>query len=113
MALPATPSFRLDGRRALVTGAGRGIGLALAAALADAGAAVTLAARSADEIEAGAEAIRRRGGTADAAALDQAMAFELDHQRLDDGGGTADGEQGRARHEGRQEPKDRHYCPHG
>ena len=72
MALPATPSFRLDGRRALVTGAGRGIGLALAAALADAGAAVTLAARSADEIEAGAEAIRRRGGTADAAALDVA-----------------------------------------
>ena len=33
-ALPETPSFRLDGRRALVTGAGRGIGLAAAAALA-------------------------------------------------------------------------------
>ena len=48
--LPRTPSSRLDGRRALVTGAGRGIGLALAAALADAGAAVTLVARSADEI---------------------------------------------------------------
>ena len=31
--LPITPSFRLDGRRALVTGAGRGIGLAAAAAL--------------------------------------------------------------------------------
>ncbi|MGC1824023.1 MAG: 3-oxoacyl-ACP reductase, partial [Pseudolabrys sp.] len=27
MQLPATPSFRLDGKRALVTGAGRGIGL--------------------------------------------------------------------------------------
>ena len=37
-ALPATPSFRLDGRRALVTGAGRGLGLAMAAALAEAGA---------------------------------------------------------------------------
>ena len=38
MDLPRTPSFRLDGRKALVTGAGRGIGLAAASALADAGA---------------------------------------------------------------------------
>ena len=37
-ALPRTPSFRLDGRRALVTGAGRGIGLAAASALSQAGA---------------------------------------------------------------------------
>ena len=36
--LPKTPSFRIDGRRALVTGAGRGLGLAIAAALAEAGA---------------------------------------------------------------------------
>lgn len=49
--LPQTPSFRLEGRRALVTGAGRGIGLALAAALAEAGAHVTLVARTAAEIE--------------------------------------------------------------
>jgi NAD(P)-dependent dehydrogenase (short-subunit alcohol dehydrogenase family) len=70
MMLPSTPSFRLDGRRALVTGAGRGIGLALAAALVEAGAAVTLAARSADEIEAGAGAIRAAGGEAEAACLD-------------------------------------------
>ena len=40
--LPRTPSFRLDRRRALVTGAGRGIGAGAAAALADAGAVVTL-----------------------------------------------------------------------
>ena len=33
--LAKTPSFRLDGRRALVTGGGRGIGLAAASALAD------------------------------------------------------------------------------
>lgn len=70
MDLPRTPSFRLDGRRALVSGAGRGIGLAAAAALAEAGAHVTLLARSAGEIEAGAEAIRARGGAAEALALD-------------------------------------------
>ena len=70
MTLPKTPSFRLDGRRALITGAGRGIGLALAAALAEAGAEVTLAARSEGEIEAGAETIRRAGGVAEAAVLD-------------------------------------------
>lgn len=70
MLLPKTPGFRLDDRRALVTGAGRGIGLALAAALAEAGAAVTLAARTAGEIEAGATAIREAGGLAEAAVLD-------------------------------------------
>ncbi|MBU6207269.1 MAG: SDR family oxidoreductase [Alphaproteobacteria bacterium] len=70
MTLPQTPSFRLDGRRALVTGAGRGIGLAAAAALAQAGAQVTLVARSGDEIAAAAEEIVAAGGTAEAAMLD-------------------------------------------
>ena len=69
-ALPRTPSFRLDGRRALVTGAGRGIGLAAAAALAQAGAEVTLAARSGAEVEEAAAAIRAEGGRAEAVALD-------------------------------------------
>ncbi len=59
--LTRTPSSRLDGRRALVTGAGRGIGLTAASALADAGAHVTLAARTTKEIEEAAEAIRARG----------------------------------------------------
>ncbi|WP_293882101.1 SDR family oxidoreductase [Sphingomonas sp.] len=67
MTLPRTPSFGLDGRRAVVTGAGRGIGLALAAALGEAGAAVTLVARSGDEIAAGAVAI---GNGAQALILD-------------------------------------------
>jgi NAD(P)-dependent dehydrogenase (short-subunit alcohol dehydrogenase family) len=68
--LPVTPSFRLDGKRALVTGAGRGIGLAAAAALAEAGAHVTLVARNKDEIEAAAAEIRKRGGKASATPLD-------------------------------------------
>jgi len=68
--LTKTPSFRLDGKRALVTGAGRGIGLACASALADAGAHVTLAARTSKEIEEAAEAIRARGQKADALTLD-------------------------------------------
>jgi NAD(P)-dependent dehydrogenase (short-subunit alcohol dehydrogenase family) len=70
MDLPRTPSFRLDGKRALVSGARRGIGLAAAAALADAGAHVTLLSRTAREIEEAAEAIRARGGAAGTLVLD-------------------------------------------
>jgi NAD(P)-dependent dehydrogenase (short-subunit alcohol dehydrogenase family) len=70
MDLPAIPSFRLDGKRALVTGAGRGIGLAAAAALAQAGADVTLAARTKGEIEEAAATIRARGQKAEALVLD-------------------------------------------
>jgi NAD(P)-dependent dehydrogenase (short-subunit alcohol dehydrogenase family) len=68
--LPRTPSFRLDGKRALVTGASSGIGLACAAALAQAGAEVTLAARRAPELEALSAAIRAEGGQAVPLALD-------------------------------------------
>jgi NAD(P)-dependent dehydrogenase (short-subunit alcohol dehydrogenase family) len=70
MEIPKTPSFRLDGRRALVTGAGRGIGAAMAAALAEAGAHVTLCARTESEIEQGATALRAAGHAADWLALD-------------------------------------------
>jgi NAD(P)-dependent dehydrogenase (short-subunit alcohol dehydrogenase family) len=66
--LAKTPSFRLDGKRALVTGGGRGIGLA--AALAQAGAQVTLLARTQAEIAAAAEAIVARGDKAEALQLD-------------------------------------------
>jgi len=68
--LVKTPSMRLDGKRALVTGGGRGIGLAAASALASAGAQVTLAARTKSEIEQAAAAIRARGEKADALVLD-------------------------------------------
>ncbi|MDN2580063.1 SDR family NAD(P)-dependent oxidoreductase [Aquibium sp. ELW1220] len=70
MELPKMPSMRLDGRRALVTGAGRGLGLACASALAQAGAHVTLVARTGAEVEEAAAAIRARGEQATAVALD-------------------------------------------
>jgi NAD(P)-dependent dehydrogenase (short-subunit alcohol dehydrogenase family) len=70
MGLPKTPSMRLDAKRALVTGAGRGIGLAAAAALAQAGAHVVLAARTAAEIEAASAQVRDDGGSAEALVLD-------------------------------------------
>jgi NAD(P)-dependent dehydrogenase (short-subunit alcohol dehydrogenase family) len=83
MGLPATPSFRLDGKRALVTGAGRGIGLAAAAAFAEAGAHVTLLARTRDEVEAAAKEICERGGSADPLTVDvtDLAAFEQVVQR--------------------------------
>ena len=46
MKLPTTPSFRLDNKTALITGASSGLGLGCAIALAEAGAHVVLAARN-------------------------------------------------------------------
>jgi NAD(P)-dependent dehydrogenase (short-subunit alcohol dehydrogenase family) len=63
-------TFRLDERTALVTGAGRGIGRACAMALAQAGAEVWLAARTRDELERVAAAIRGAGGKAHPVVLD-------------------------------------------
>ena len=84
MTLPKTPSFRLDGRRALVTGAGRGIGVALAAALAEAGAEVTLVARTAGEIQIAAEQMGGAWSILDvsdlrsvAAFFDERLAFDI------------------------------------
>ncbi len=68
--LPTTPSFRLDGRKALVTGGGRGIGLGAATALAEAGAIPLLVARTESEIVAASQALKDRGLHAGAAVLD-------------------------------------------
>src|SRR3978361_54973 len=53
--------FKVDGKVAVVTGAGRGSGAASALALAEAGADVVLSARSADQLDDVARAIRTVG----------------------------------------------------
>ena len=70
MTLPRTPSFRLDGRRALVAGASSGIGAACAVALAEPGAEVTLCARREPELRALAEEMRAEGWQAGFLPLD-------------------------------------------
>jgi|TARA_B110000967_G_C18887073_1_gene564708 NAD(P)-dependent dehydrogenase (short-subunit alcohol dehydrogenase family) len=72
MILPSTPSFSLQGKRALVTGASSGIGQACAVAMAEAGASVVCAARSADRLNKTVDAILLKGLDAQAVVLDQA-----------------------------------------
>jgi len=64
--------WSLEGRVALVTGAGRGIGRACAVELARAGAAVALVARTQSELEDAAAQIRDGGGKATVASVDAA-----------------------------------------
>ena len=66
----ADSAFRLDGKRALVIGAGRGIGRATALALAGAGAELILVSRTKGELEEVASEIASRGGRARALRCD-------------------------------------------
>jgi gluconate 5-dehydrogenase len=59
--MTAAPSFRLDGRVALVTGSSGGIGLALARALGQAGATVVLNGRGSAKLETAAQTLRAEG----------------------------------------------------
>ena len=59
---PILPAFRLDGRVALVTGAGAGIGAAIAAALAEAGAEVVLVSLFQRELDPVVSQIAKSGG---------------------------------------------------
>ena len=68
--MAATDPFRLDGKTALVTGAGRGIGRAVALALAAAGAELVVVSRTRSELEEVAGEIARHGGRAQALPFD-------------------------------------------
>ena len=70
MTLPSTPSFRLDGKRALVSGGSSGIGLAIAAALAQAGAEITIAARNMTKVQKVVDEMTQAGFAARAMAMD-------------------------------------------
>jgi NAD(P)-dependent dehydrogenase (short-subunit alcohol dehydrogenase family) len=69
----------LDGRVALVTGAGRGIGRGCAVALAEAGADVVLVSRSPDDLEGAAEEVRAAGRAARPVALDVTDSKSIRH----------------------------------
>ena len=70
-------TFRLDGRRALVTGGSKGLGLVMATALAQAGADVALVSRNLAECRAAADSVAAAAGR-------RAVAFEADVTRADD-----------------------------
>jgi len=70
--------YSLEGRVAVVTGAGRGIGQGIAEDFAKAGAKVILAARRTEEIQQVEQRIRNAGGTAIAVTADVTKSRDLD-----------------------------------
>jgi len=70
--------YSLEGRVAVVTGAGRGIGQGIAEDFAKAGAKVVLAARRTEEIKGVEQRIREVGGTAIAITADVTKSSDLD-----------------------------------
>ncbi len=85
MSLPQTPSFRLDGKRALVAGGSSGIGLACAVALADAGAEVTVAARNTGKTDAVVAELASIGLAAHALVMDVADVADTEEAVLANG----------------------------
>jgi NAD(P)-dependent dehydrogenase (short-subunit alcohol dehydrogenase family) len=78
--------FRLDGRRAPVTGGSKGLGRVIAMALAEAGADVVLVSRTLDQCQAAAQEIARRTGrSALAISADVSIARDVDRLVQDAG----------------------------
>lgn len=70
MNYPKLPSFRLEGKKALVTGAGRGIGMGASIALAESGAEVTLVSRTEKELKEICDHVNSQGYKSSYVALD-------------------------------------------
>ena len=85
MKLPVTPSFSLEGRRALVTGGSSGIGLGCAVALAEAGAHVIIMARRQEQLDDVAAAMTEAGHSVEVHVGDigdiEGMAAAVEHLR--------------------------------
>jgi NAD(P)-dependent dehydrogenase (short-subunit alcohol dehydrogenase family) len=73
-----TPTMRLDGLVAVVSGAGRGLGRACALALAEAGASLVLVSRTESELQAVAAIIAAEGGTASTIVCDVTDVRQVD-----------------------------------
>lgn len=71
--------FRLDGKVAIVTGAGRGIGKAIALGLAEAGGSVVCAARTQEEIDSTAAEATKLGGRGVSVRCDVTKEEDLDN----------------------------------
>jgi len=71
--------FSLEGKTAIVTGAGRNIGKVIALGLAEAGADIVVAARTAEEIEGTAKEVRERGRKAIAIPTDVRLSDQIDN----------------------------------
>ena len=85
--------FRVEGRRALVTGGARGLGRAMAQALAEAGAEVAVASRTLEDCRAAADEIARTTGRrSEAFAVDLTRSEELAAfvRQVEDGFGAVD-----------------------
>lgn len=77
MTVDYTDVFSLSGRRAIVTGAGRGIGRAIALGIAAAGARVALVSRTSEQLEETRALIDERGGSSEVVTADLSSPEEV------------------------------------
>src|ERR1700757_3698736 len=71
--------FRLDGKRALITGGSRGLGRAMAQALAEAGADLVLVGREEANLKSASQGLSALGNRVDYLAADMSAPVEAEH----------------------------------